>query len=222
MGRSLLAHLFSWRDGIALITEHAEILDRRAEHFNSILNHATSISDDDIVHLPQVETNDALDNTSSVHEVEKAIKQLSCGKAPGSDTIPVEIYKARGPTVTQKLHELFLSFWVNGTLPQEFKDASIYISAKETGRAVATTEGSLSSALPERYSLNCTSVTSFYTSKKVFDQKGNAISVLVVVQLTWFLPLVNSRRNDKNNTTSICIIFVAKQRSLTVSVEYHG
>lgn len=52
-------------------------------------------------------------------------QQLSCGKAPGSDSIPVEICKAHGPTVTQKLHELFLSFWLNGTLPQEFKDTSI-------------------------------------------------------------------------------------------------
>jgi hypothetical protein len=120
-------------DGSTLITERAKILDRWAEHFSSVLNRPSSINDEAIARLPQVEINDALDAKPTIPEVEKAIKQLSCDKAPGSDAIPAEIYKAGGPTVTQKLHELFLSFWEKGTLPQEFKDASIVHLYKRKG-----------------------------------------------------------------------------------------
>lgn len=78
------------------------------------------------------------------------------------------------------------------------------LSTKGTGRAVATTEGSPSPALPERYLLDSSSITSFYASTLVFDQKVNAISMLVVVQLTWSLPLVNSRRNLKKKDHLQC------------------
>ena len=63
----------------------------------------------------------------------KAIKLLSSGKAPGSDAIPAEIYKAGGPPVAEKLTELFHVMWRKEATPQEFKDATIMHLFKRKG-----------------------------------------------------------------------------------------
>ena len=55
----------------------------------------------------------------------KAIELLSSDKAPGSDAIPAEIYKAGGPPVAEKLTELFHIMWRKEAILQEFKDATI-------------------------------------------------------------------------------------------------
>ena len=87
------------------------ILKRWAEHFDGVLNRPSSISDEAINKLPQVECNSLLDEFPTVSETVKAIKLLSSGKAPGSDAIPAEIYKAGGPQVAEKLTELFHIMW---------------------------------------------------------------------------------------------------------------
>ena len=49
------------------------------DHFNSVLNHPSVITDDAISRLPQVPTNEAL---GDLPETQKVIRQLSSGKAP--------------------------------------------------------------------------------------------------------------------------------------------
>ena len=78
------------------------ILKRWAEHFDGVLNRPSSINDEAINRLPQVECNPLLDELPTVSETVKAIQLLSSGKAPGSDAIPAEIYKAGGPPVAEK------------------------------------------------------------------------------------------------------------------------
>jgi len=107
-----------------LLTEKKQILERWAEHFNQVLNCPADINDEAITRLPQKEINQDLDNLPTEEEVTKAIKQLSCGKAPGSDAIPAEVYKAGGPVMVQKLTELFQSMWNKRKVPQQLKDAS--------------------------------------------------------------------------------------------------
>ena len=80
-----------------------------------------------------MECNPLLDELSTVSETVKAIKLLSSRKAPGSDAIPAEIYKAGGPPVAEKLTELFHIMWRKGAIPQEFKDATIIHLFKRTG-----------------------------------------------------------------------------------------
>ena len=94
-------------NGTYLLTDKVAILKRWAEHFDGVLNRPSSISGEAINRLPQVECNPLLDEFPTVSERVKAIKLLSSGKAPGSDTIPAAIYKAEGPTVAEKLTELF-------------------------------------------------------------------------------------------------------------------
>ena len=94
-------------DGTSLLTYKEAILKRWAEHFDGILNRPSSINDEAINRLPQVECNPLLDEFPSVSETVKAIKLLSSSKALGSVSIPSETYTAGGPPVAEKLTELF-------------------------------------------------------------------------------------------------------------------
>ena len=77
--------------------------------------------------------NEALDDPPTLLETQKAICLLSSGKAPGSDSIPAEVYKEGGSALTEKLHQMFLLMWQQETIPQEFKDASIIHLYKQKG-----------------------------------------------------------------------------------------
>ncbi|BHF68189.1 hypothetical protein SprV_0301122100 [Sparganum proliferum] len=104
-------------DGSTLFTERTQTLQRWADHFRSVLNHPSTISDAAIVRLPQVEINADLDLPPSLHETIKAVQQLSSGKAPGSDAIPAEIYKHGGPQLMDHLTALFQEMWRQGEVP---------------------------------------------------------------------------------------------------------
>ena len=98
-------------DRTSLLTDKEAILNRWAEHFDGVLNRPSSINDEAINRLPQVECNPLLDELPTVSETVKAIKLLSSDKTPGSDAIPAEIYKAGGPPVAEKLTR-FISHYV--------------------------------------------------------------------------------------------------------------
>ncbi|XP_035692597.1 uncharacterized protein LOC118427066 [Branchiostoma floridae] len=120
-------------DGATLLTDKDKILARWAEHFIKVLNQPSSIDDDVINDMPQVPVNSSLDEPPTELEVHHAIQRLSNGKAPGSDSIPAEVYKAGGPVLVEKLTELFQSQWQKNEIPQEFKDASIVHLYKRKG-----------------------------------------------------------------------------------------
>lgn len=50
---------------------------------------------------------------------------MRSGKAPGSDSIPAEIYKYGGEALSVRLTDLFTAIWETGTVPQQHKDALI-------------------------------------------------------------------------------------------------
>ena len=77
-------------DGSTLLTDKDAILKRWAEHFNSVLNRPSSVNDNAINRLPQIECNVLLDEHPTVTETKKAIQHLFSGKAPGTDAIPAE------------------------------------------------------------------------------------------------------------------------------------
>ena len=116
-------HLLS-ADGTSLLTDKEPILKRWAEHFDSVLNRPSSINNDAINRLPQVECNLQLVEFPTIAETVKAIKPV-IGKAQGSDAIPAEIFRAGGTPVAKKMTELFPIMWRKEAIPQEFKDASI-------------------------------------------------------------------------------------------------
>lgn len=127
-----LAPLLS-ADGSTLITDKEKLLERWAEHFNGVLNRPSTINDEAIDRLPQVPVEEKMDAIPTLKEIQRAARLLSSGKAPGSDSIPAEIYKEGGMVLTEKLHQLFLLIWQHETVPQDFKDASIVHLYKRKG-----------------------------------------------------------------------------------------
>ena len=120
-------------DGSTLLTDKEAILKRWTEHFNSVLNRPSSINEDAIDRLPQIECNVLLDEFRTVMETRKAVQQLLSGKASGADAIPVEVYKVVGLPMAEKVTELFHCMWRKEAILQEFKDASIIHLYKRKG-----------------------------------------------------------------------------------------
>ena len=54
----------------------------------------------------------------NIAEVARAIKQLSSGKAQGSDGIPPEIYKCGGTHMNVELTKLFTAVWRKSQVPK--------------------------------------------------------------------------------------------------------
>ena len=67
-------------DGITLLTDKEAILKTWTEPFNSVLNRPSSINEDAIDRLPQIECNVLLDEFPTVMETRKSVQQLSSGK----------------------------------------------------------------------------------------------------------------------------------------------
>ena len=120
-------------DGSTLLTDQDKVLERWADHFNSVLNRPSNINDEAISILPQVPINEDMDRPPDIDEVSKAAEQLSCGKAPGKDGIPAEIYKFGGPMLLENMTNLFNLIWSREKLPQELKDAAIIHLYKRKG-----------------------------------------------------------------------------------------
>lgn len=117
-----------------ILTDRREIIRRWGEHFSSVLN-TTSIVDEELINnLPQRPILEGLSVAPPIAEVKKAIKQLTNGKSPGNDGIPAEIYKCGSNLLVTKLSELFSLVWESGSVPQEFKDASIIHLYKHKGK----------------------------------------------------------------------------------------
>ena len=79
--------------------------------------------------------NPLLDEFPTVSEIVKAIKLLSFGKAPESDAIHAEIYKAGGPLVAEELTELFPIMWRKEAIPQKRRvhQLSTYSNGQSSG-----------------------------------------------------------------------------------------
>ncbi|KAL8609487.1 hypothetical protein ACOMHN_038009 [Nucella lapillus] len=120
-------------DSSTLLTDTKQILERWAEHFDSVLNRPAVINDEANARLPQMAINTELDAQPSYKEVNKAIKQMTTGKAPGPDAIPAEVYKMGGETIRNQPRSLFQSMWKQEHLPQEFRDATIVHIYKRKG-----------------------------------------------------------------------------------------
>ena len=77
-------------NGSTLLTDKDAILERWAEHFNSVLTCLSSANDNAFNRLPQIECNVLLGEFQTVTETRKTIQHLYSGKAPGEDAIPAE------------------------------------------------------------------------------------------------------------------------------------
>lgn len=116
-----------------LLTDSDSILNRWAEHFQEVLNQPSTFDSSVLTEIPDWEVNNDLDVPPTLAETVAAIKQLSSNKAPGADNLPAEIYKNGGTAVALKLTEIFKHIWIEGCVPQEFKDAKLIHLYKKKG-----------------------------------------------------------------------------------------
>ena len=116
-----------------VLSEKADILQRWAEHFNSVLNQPSQFDDSVLSELPMWPTASELNVEPSTEEVLRALHQTSSGKAPGIDGIPPDILKLGGDHLLSHLAALFHSIWTSGVVPQDFKDALIVHIYKRKG-----------------------------------------------------------------------------------------
>ena len=98
-----------------------------------MFNRPSSVNDNAINRLPRIECNVLLDEFLTVRETRNALQHLSSGKAPGTDAIPAEVYKAGGLPMAENITELFQCMWRKEAIPQDFKDASIIHLYKRKG-----------------------------------------------------------------------------------------
>ena len=120
-------------NGTKLITDQNKILERWDEYFSTVFNHPSSINNEAIQCFLQVPFNHDFDAPPTLNKTQKAIGQLSNGKAPRADAIPAKVYKYGGPVLHQKLVDIFQSIWQQSTVLQDFKDALIIHLYKRKG-----------------------------------------------------------------------------------------
>ena len=121
-------------DGSVTLTDEKMILKRWAEHFNTLLNDTGDVSLDTINEIPQKPMADWLDQEPDLGEVEKAIGQLSDGKAPGLDLIPGEILKQGGQLLKETLAKFITKLWRKTEIPSDWRNASMITIFKKGDR----------------------------------------------------------------------------------------
>ena len=120
-------------DGQTLHTDKTSILNRWAEHFQTLFSADRSVHDDALQRIPQQPEHTELDLPPTLDETIKAIKQLKSGKAAGGDRIPAEVWKHGGQVLHSKLHDFLTCCWEKGELPQELRDSVIITLYKNKG-----------------------------------------------------------------------------------------
>ena len=121
-------------DGTKLLTDRSDILNRWEEHFRDLLNRPSEVYPNSIEGIEQQPTIEHLADEPSMYEVQKAIKLLSNGKAPGDDGIPAEVLKHGGMVLKERLQALYSHIWRDEEVPQQLKDALIVTIYKKKGQ----------------------------------------------------------------------------------------
>ncbi|CAI9718429.1 Hypothetical predicted protein [Octopus vulgaris] len=98
-------------DRATLITDKEKVLERCAEHFDSVLNRPSTINGGDINRLPQVSVEESMDIEPTLEEIQKACCLLSSGKAPGPDSIPTPPSRSIGLLETDDVPQNLGTFY---------------------------------------------------------------------------------------------------------------
>jgi hypothetical protein len=89
-----------------LLYDRQEVLNRWVEHFSSVLNEPTAISQDAIDNIEEQPVFAVCCDPSLDQEIGNAISKMSNNKAAGSDGLPAEIFKHGGNLLLSKLGDL--------------------------------------------------------------------------------------------------------------------
>ena len=127
-----------------LLRDSFEILKRWARFFRSLLNSKSPtlhpVIIEEVRQRPRAQpTEDSvpLGSAPTLEETIRAVREMKNWKAPGHDSLPVELLKIddrADPIVIQRFHAILVKVWNGGTVPQEWKDATIKVLYKKSDR----------------------------------------------------------------------------------------
>ena len=102
-----------------------ESVSRWQEHFCQILNTQSRFNMDTISSVQSMAVREDLGLPPSEDEILQALSALKGGKAGGKNGVLPEMFKVCGPTLLERLMQLFHQIWACGEVPQEWRDALI-------------------------------------------------------------------------------------------------
>ena len=179
------------------------------EHFSSLPNKSSTVHPAVLDQIPKEPTINSLDLPPTMEEVEKAMKQSSSKKAPGTDKIPTEIYKAAGPVTLETFYSLLINIWEEEKLDKDFKDArAVPLFKNKCSKAdCGNYQGIclLSIAWKVRHMSFLTTLSPAF-QKKTY-QRHSVVSNLAAAPLTWFLQSDSQRRSVSKRIESICCLY---------------
>ncbi|RUS69643.1 hypothetical protein EGW08_022594 [Elysia chlorotica] len=116
-----------------LLTTKSEQEARWTEHFREILNRPPPKTAVDI-HFAEVDL-DINTEPPEKAEIERAIKSLKSGKAPGQDNLNAELFKVDPPLAAEIIKPLFTSIWGKKELPKDWTEGIIVKIPKKGTRS---------------------------------------------------------------------------------------
>jgi len=122
------------KDGVTVLKERNETLNRFAQHFDQLLNVPGTVDNNTLDELPDIQADEDLDDIPSFEELTKAIHYTRENKSPGGCGIPSEVWKYGGLKLQERLHELVVDIWNKEQVPQNWKDANIVPIFKKGSR----------------------------------------------------------------------------------------
>ena len=113
-------------------------MDRLVEHYSELYSRENIVNTEVLNNKDCLCIMGELDSEPKLDELGKALDTLSPGKASGKDGIP-EVLKCVKGILIKDLHEIFCQCCIEGTVPQDMRDATLSLSTKTkvTG-AIAT------------------------------------------------------------------------------------
>ena len=114
-------------DGTTRITDRSEILKRRAELYNDLLNRPLTISLAALDEAAQHPIIHELEACPSIVETTQTVKKLSSGKTAGSDEIAAEIYKHEGINLNKRFVQRFTIIWDSKSVPKDFINGGLHL-----------------------------------------------------------------------------------------------
>ena len=123
-------------DGSQLHSDLEDIKFRWKEHFCNLLNQQGTADPSASHGFRRRQTREDLSVPITEEELDKALKTTRCGKAPGQDSIPADVWRMGGTRLKTGLLELFNACWDTECLPQDFKDAVIVTVYKRKGQRI--------------------------------------------------------------------------------------
>ena len=104
------------------------------DHYSELYSRMNVVSEETLMAMESLPIMDEFDSEPTLLEdINQALDQLSSGKVPGNDGIPVEVIKCAKGTLLKELHEILCQCWREGEVPQDMRDANIVTLYKNKG-----------------------------------------------------------------------------------------